>query len=348
MSKHLLELPPAVGLKATFASSWVEVIYRTLTLRELDAQQLFEEAGIHNYGDCHQEPRYPAYKFKQVWERAAFLTHDPAIGLSAAHVAFPTMYHSLSVSMAASASLQDAFDRLNRFHRLIDTLSISTLTEHEGGYKFSWSPVPKYESEIGSEAFIATIMALCFWCYGPDFAPAKVTFVKPAIEVDTYRYFFRAPVEFSTQENAVYIDEATLTRPLMTANRQLALSSEHICAEYLAQTDTDDVVNKVYKKLLESIATHTCTEALIAEELCMSLRSLQRKLHQAGTSFENLMQSVRRNLALHYINDNQLRIQEVAGMLGFSDPSNFGRAFRRWTGMTPGEYRKRKNQKIYT
>ncbi len=342
MNDNILEVPSAVGLKATFASGWVEVLYRVAIYRGLNAQQLFEEAGIETHRASHVETRYPAHKFKPIWERAAHLTGDPAFGLSAANVAFPTMYHSLSVAMSASACLQDAFDRLIRYHHIIDTLSINTLTQYSDGKKFTWSPVPRYESEVGAEAFVSSLIALCRWCYGPDFTPAKVTLVKDEVAGESYRNFFGAPVEFNATENAIYLDQKTLMQPLMTANRQLAISSERLSADYLARLNTEDLVNRVYNKLLEYISKRSYSEDIIAEELNMSLRSMQRKLQQAGTSFEALLQSVRRNLALHYINDHQISLKEVGCMLGFTDPSNFGRAFKRWTGLTPGEYRQAK------
>ena len=78
----------------------------------------------------------------------------------------------------------------------------------------------------------------------------------------------------------------------------------------------------------------------VAEQLAMTPRTLQRKLHEIGTSHNELLDQMRRQLAMRYLREREMAICEVAYLLGFSESSSFHRAFKRWTGVTPKEFRK--------
>ena len=334
-------LPAEVGENATLLANWVELLYRCLVQRGFDAAEIFAELDIDPVRAQQADTRISSLKIKQIWDMASQRSGDIAFGLTAAEVAFPAMFNSLSVAMSASDTLLDAFQRFMRFRRVIDTTCINTLEEVEDGYKFTWAPVTGLESNVGAEAFVAALMTLCRWSSGPDFHPQRVTLMhRLPDEVERYRQFFNAPVELQTGENALYFSKASMEKNIVTANRQLAVVSDQLSADNLARTERTDLVNQVYNKLLNFLPQRLFSEEIIAEELNMSLRSLQRKLKEQGTSYDALFQSVRRTLALQLMNDPQLSIADVSRFLGFSSPSNFGRAFKRWTGQTPLEYRR--------
>lgn len=130
-----------------------------------------------------------------------------------------------------------------------------------------------------------------------------------------------------------------MEKPIGSANYQLAIKSEQLTADYLARTERSDIVNQVYSKLLDFLPQRIFSEDIIAEDLNMSLRTLQRRLKEKGTSYDALFQGVRKEVALQLINDQQLSIVEIGRFLGFSNRSNFGRAFKTWTGVTPAKHR---------
>lgn len=327
---------------ATLLANWVELAYRCLVSRGLDAADIFAGLDIDPVRAQQSDSRIDSFKIKQIWDMAAARTGDLAFGLTAAEVAFPAMFNSLSVSMSASESLLDALQRFMRFRRIIDSTCVNTLEETEEGYKFTWAPVQGCESNVGAEAFVAALMTLCRWGSGPDFGPTRVTLSHDLPdELERYQQFFNAPVQLQTAENALYFSRESLESPIVTANQQLALVSDQITADYLARTSHADIVDQVHSKLLDFLPQRIVSEELIAEELNLSLRSLQRKLQEKGTSYDSLFQNVRRELAVQLLNDQQLSIEEISRFLGFSSRSNFGRAFKRWTGATPREFRQR-------
>ena len=96
---------------------------------------------------------------------------------------------------------------------------------------------------------------------------------------------------------------------------------------------------QVKTKLIQELPSGHICEENIAEDLYMSQRSLQRRLREEGTTYKELLNETRRDLAAQYIKVSGVSINEITYLLGFSEPSNFSRAFKRWTGVSPSEYR---------
>ena len=96
---------------------------------------------------------------------------------------------------------------------------------------------------------------------------------------------------------------------------------------------------QVRAKIIERLPSGHVTQEEIAQELNMSLRNMQRRLRGEGTSFTQLLDDTRRTLATQYVRSRRLSINEITYLLGFSEPSNFSRAFKRWTGLSPSEFR---------
>lgn len=158
---------------------------------------------------------------------------------------------------------------------------------------------------------------------------------------DRYRQLFRAPVAFSQPSNSIWLDPDQAFESLATANPELVRVNDQIVTDYLAKLDRDDIVMRVRSKLIEQLPSGGGDEARIASELHLSQRSLQRKLKAEGLSFSELLESTRRELGRDYVRDSQHSFNEISYLLGFAEPGNFSRTFRRWYGKTPSEYRLR-------
>jgi AraC-like DNA-binding protein len=127
--------------------------------------------------------------------------------------------------------------------------------------------------------------------------------------------------------------------PLATANPELVRINDRIVTDYLAQLDRSDLGMRVRSELIEHLPGGHVSEAEIANSLNVSLRSLQRKLREQGMTFKELVETTRRDLGLQYVRDPQHSFNEVAFLLGFTEPANFSRAFKRWYGKTPSQFR---------
>ncbi len=110
--------------------------------------------------------------------------------------------------------------------------------------------------------------------------------------------------------------------------------------EYLGKLDKDNIIDRGTAVIIDMLPSGGVADEKVAGQLNMSVRSLQRRLKEAGTTFRTLLEAVRKDLAATYIRDPDIELVEVAFLLGFSDQSAFSRAFKRWTGCSPSEARK--------
>lgn len=136
---------------------------------------------------------------------------------------------------------------------------------------------------------------------------------------------------FGQETLGLYFDLNTLRDPLAGASRELAQHNDQIVMQYLEKLNRDDIVT--------GLSGGNFSRVAIAASVNMSASTLQVKLARAGQSFQQMLDETRHELALGYIEQSRLLITEIAFMLGFSDLSNFIRAFKRWTGKSPTEFR---------
>ena len=112
-----------------------------------------------------------------------------------------------------------------------------------------------------------------------------------------------------------------------------------IVADYLSRYHRSNLSLQVRHKIIEQLASGKVSQESVAEALVTSLRNLQRNLKKEGVSYKELLEDVRRELAAHYMEQSEMSINEITFLLGFSEPANFSRAFKRWTGVCPSEFR---------
>jgi AraC-like DNA-binding protein len=180
---------------------------------------------------------------------------------------------------------------------------------------------------------------------GTSWTPREVWFQHaPPENTSEHRRIFRAPVRFAQVSNELFFHRSLLDVPIARADLGLCTvldrHAEELLAKFSAQGRPQNVVDQVRQIL--SIALRGGDPGLeaSARQLRMSARTLQRKLNEKGTSHQDLLDEMRRELSMRYLQEPEVAICEVAYLLGFSESSAFHRAFRRWTGTTPRDYRR--------
>jgi AraC-like DNA-binding protein len=152
--------------------------------------------------------------------------------------------------------------------------------------------------------------------------------------------WFRSPIDWGADRATVLCRREDLVQPLPTANPDVAQANERVALEYLERLDRTDIVTQVRRRILELLPSGPPTQTEIARALALSPRTLHRRLAEAGTSFAQLLDDTRRELAGGYLQRTDYAIAEVAYLLGFAEVSSFNRAFRRWTGIAPSAVRR--------
>ncbi|MCP4233196.1 MAG: AraC family transcriptional regulator, partial [Aestuariibacter sp.] len=309
-----------------------------------DSEQIFTKAGLDYSRLRDPVARFSFPAVRRLWVLACEATEDPCFGLTVAKYWHPTTLHALGYSWLASNNLEEAFERAVRYSRIINTAANGILKTEKSvnAYRliidtnrFNPPPVP-----ASIEAAMAMLIVMTRAAYGEEFRPLRVSLQsdKPAC-ADRIRDFYRAPVSFSQAENALWLDPEVASRPLATANPELVRINDRIVTDYLAQLDRSDVTMRVKSELIGRLSGGRSSEEDIATSLNISQRTLQRKLREQGKTFTGLLETTRRELSLQYVRDPQYSFSEITFLLGFTEPGNFSRAFKRWYGKSPTQFR---------
>ena len=190
------------------------------------------------------------------------------------------------------------------------------------------------------EAF-ASFMGIGLALAGERFRPLRVEFAYPAPpQMDDYVRVFGPDIRFGAIENAFVFDPAWYGQPLTSADpfghRQLL---DFLAFNRARSREAAEVIESVERVLRPRLDAHPAI-ATVARELGMSERTLRRRLAESSTSFHGVLDDLKKNRALELLGNPQMSVEQIAYAIGFTDPHNFRRAFRRWTGSTPGALRR--------
>jgi AraC-like DNA-binding protein len=174
---------------------------------------------------------------------------------------------------------------------------------------------------------------------GEEWLPTEVRLARrEPVDTRPYRAFFRAPVVFDANENVLMFPSRWLERPVRGADPQLLKFLEQRVAE-LENEDRRTLAQRLRPMIRGALSYRDCSAERIAAMLSMHRRTLNRRLKEDGTSFREIVESVRHEVARQLLANTRLPLNEIATALDYADPSIFTRAFRRWSGVSPSEWR---------
>ncbi len=325
-------------------TSWARVIVRTLEARDIDPRPLVREAGLDPVAFEDPEARLPITATGALWRLAAEATGDPAFGLDASRFVTQTTFHALGFAVAASGTLREAFERFVRYGRLVSDAAELRLEDVGPRVRLSFSARagrPQAAPEA-MDAMLSMITRLIVTLSGRNVRPLSVALRRPAPRAaDAWLRVFEAPVCFGHECDVLEYALADVDAKLPTGNAALARANEEVVARYLAKLDEAHLAARVQALLIEKLASGEPEPEAVARALGLSLRSLQRRLEEEGTSYKDVLGATRRELACGYLEGGRTSVTEITFLLGFADTSSFARAFRRWTGASPSEWRER-------
>jgi AraC-like DNA-binding protein len=279
----------------------------------------------------------------RIWVELARRSGDADIGLHLAEQIEPGAFAVMDYAARSAADLRQAILRFVRYCRLIHDGARVYLTE-EGpearlGFTLAGGTTPLRE---GAEFMVASWLSSARQMTQQHVIPRSVRFQHPRPErCAEHTRFFGCEVLFGEETSEVVLDSALLTLPVKSADATLGILIDRYAEEMLGRLPAaGDIVERVRKVITEVLRDGEPSIESLAPRLGLSVRSLQRRLREAGTTYKQVLDQVRHDLALRYLGAGEMSIGEVAYLLGFSEASAFHRAFKRWTGSTPGEFRR--------
>jgi AraC-like DNA-binding protein len=326
----------------TSLSSSAGLLARTLRECNCDPAPLFEQAGINLDAVDDPNVRFPTSRLQVLWGLAAAATGNPCIGLAAARLFQPAVLHGLGFAWLASDTLQDALERLVRYSRFINKGVAFRLEELPGTLELVIHVPDTLLNGIyaGADCGFAVYLRMCQLTVGKEILPLHAALQRPVPPCpDEFEALFGPVIEYAAADYRFGFDKTLASSPLSTAQPELARLNDQTVVDYLARYDRANITMQVRAKIIEQLHDGVPKQETIADTLNVSLRSLQRRLKAEATSFKKLLEDTREQLAMQYLRESHRSVGEITYLLGFSEPSNFTRAFKRWTGKSPVEYR---------
>ena len=331
----------------TFLATAGQVFLRLLELHGIDADKFVRDGGYSPAVFRDPAARLPARAADTAARAAAERIPDPAFALRAARCWHPSNLGAFGHAWLASSSLRTALMRLERYNRILSEKATYRLENAEKGLRLVFDHHRKNLElgALGTDFAFSMLMDMCRLNFGASLRPLEVT-LRRAYPDDPVPWlkFFGCRVQFDASRDSILLARRDVDEPLPISNRQIAGTLDAILVKQLAALDRSNVAARCKAALLERMASGEPPEGDIAKSLHMSRRTLQRKLAEADLTYQKLVDDTRRDLALRYIEDPRKSLTEIAFLLGFSGQSAFTRAFRRWTGKSPTDFRSRRGK----
>lgn len=310
----------------------------------LDPAPIFKQVNIDTSKFTRPGSRVPLSKMTRLWDMAVYMTDDQQFGLKVGGRAEPSDYYVLGHTWLASATLKGALERACRYAHVLSTaIARATVVEEDGMIVYVESfPDPEIViNRTADEAGIVAFFKLCEIIKRERVRPLRVELVFP---IDTARgyleEFLDCPVTWGNEREKFYFSKEEFEEPLPGFIPDVLDSTSRIAEQYLESLDQSKVATEVRRLLVQMLPAGKADQDTIANRLYRSTSTLQRQLSAEGTSYRDILETTRRGLAEKYLRDGDYSQAEIAYMVGFSDQSNFARAFKRWTGMSPGQFQK--------
>lgn len=331
--------------QASIAATSTLAMVRTATARGFETEDLLAGAGLTRESLEDPDARIAAPTVLAIWNALRERTGDPTLQLVAPTSLPVGAYRVIDYMVLASTTVGEGARRFARFFQLIADAVTLDIEGGDGEHHLCLTmagggPVPPVYVDYVFAALVGRIRMRG----RAALRPRRVELRRPEPQASArYSEFFRAPVRFGAAADRLCFGDEEWDAPIENADAALAeLLEAH--ARILAQRipRAPPGFRAEVEKMIAAALPEGRSAAQVARSLHMSVRTLQRKLVEEGTTFREVADSVGAQLALSYLMNPKVSIAEVAFLLGFSEPSSFNRAFRRWTGESPGQWRRRR------
>jgi AraC-like DNA-binding protein len=327
--------------KPTVLAMTVAPLREALQQYGLEFAILARRAGLDPGLLTEPNARYPTAPLQRLWEIAAAESADPIFGFRVGNLVRPGTFHALGLGIVSSTSVSAALNRIQRYSSIVSTNGRLVVLNQDGlvGLETRADEMTVMPTIHCVDALVVGLCRILVQCAGPAAMPVKVVFMRPrAAPAEVYREVLGCPVEFDGRHIAIWFDAASAASPVLSGNAELAAEADKLSARYIDELAPESTAARVRSLLLRAMPSGEFSRDAIARSLNQSASTLQRRLRDEGATYQELLDATRHEVALEYLRHGGHSLVDIAFLLGFTDQSNFTRAFRRWTGKTPREF----------
>lgn len=276
-----------------------------------------------------------------LWRSVAEMSPDPGFGLKLGTELRFERSHPVAIAGVCSRTFGDALQRLARYKQLTCPEEIRVHRKaQETSVEFFFVEAEETQPDIMVDVGLSWILNVARRGSDGEITPLRLDLTRPVKHRELLEGHFGCRVKFRADRNALVFRSGDLDRPFVTHNEELvAMIGTQLDSELKAQNTSAQVGQQVKDTLRRSLAGERPTLQRTAREMGLSTRTLQRRLTEAGITFQSLVEDTRRELACHYLKHSPVELNEIAFLLGYEYANSFFRAFQGWQGTSPGEWR---------
>ncbi|MFT5807245.1 MAG: AraC-like DNA-binding protein [Moritella dasanensis] len=329
----------------------VKQYIRYIETLAIDIPLLLSRSNIASTTLSQENERISGEQLQAFLANLIIATDDPLFGLKSGVFVEPSSYSVLGYITMTCATLEQALERIKPYEKLVGDMGVTSIDYQPQQVAINWHCAYSFEDvrEQMVDNVFASWLTYARWLSGQALGPIAVHLQRadPSPEQRAYyQQVFACPVLFSQPTNRLILPREYLDIPLRQPDHCLLQTLELHAAGQVSALGDDHRFSIQVKDIIRILLAKGITRKdMVAGQLNMSERTLQRKLQQEQTSYQKLLDEARLSLAQQYLTETLLPVDDIAMQLGFSETRSFFRSFKGWTGQTPSVYRESSSQK---
>lgn len=326
---------------STVPIHYVDALLHAAQNRGLDRERVLEHAGIDTASIEGDRGRIPSASFRRLSEYLTLELEDENCGMLAQRSKLGTFAMMCNASISCP-TLGQFLQRCAEFNSLVSDC-ISITIEREGEHaQYSISAVLDNadQNELIVMVLLGIAHRLSSWAIGQTITLDKVNIARDRPSyAHEYNFLFMTPIHFGQKDNSLFFAAKYLDMPVVQTEQELeqflSTPSMHLMTNHSSDRS---LVSKIRELIKRDVGGQFPEFEAIAKTLHLTTATLRRRLRAEGSSYQQLKDDIRRDTAIHHLSRGTLSMEQVAESVGFSEPTSFFRAFKRWTGVTPRAY----------
>lgn len=334
----------------TTSGTWGRIISECLKDAGVDAQTLFEQAGLNYQESITPDARIPDAQLRRLYPLCAQATGRKDFCFHLSNYVKAHSFHALGMAISVSKNVEDALQRFCRHSAIISDSGHIEIIYSGNQCRFEIIP----ERDAHGERLLPEQIITCFMVGVVNMMreitddstlhPLRIELCEAQPEnCDAYQATLQCPIVFNHHREALVYDRRDIARPVRYSNDSLARQSDEITEAFIKNM-SPGFEDALYRQILKELPNGELSAEKLAARLNMSLRKLQGKLQAENTTYQQLLDKARMELAKKYLSNTEYSLTEITFLLGFSGNASFCRAFKRWFNCSPTEYRQQLSQ----
>lgn len=331
----------------TDSGTLVRMAYQGLVNLGVDADEVLRRCGLDPAQLYKPNLRTQFSAQPLFWQAAVDLSGDPCIGLHLGESMPVYKGQILEYLLLSSPTFGEGLKRVLSYQRLISDAMHGQITDSPTPFLTNYFSKHKYLTPHLAEAMVVSLIRFLQSVSDDRFKPTKICFTHDALaDITEYERVFQCPVEFNDKQFKLYFEPEILSYRSPYAEPELLTMHMQSANQHMELLEKRDLIIEVRNQVGALLESGDISLESISQQLDMSPRQLRHQLNLAGTSLQRIINQYRKSLSRQLLSQTDETIAEIVYLTGFSEPSTFYRAFKRWEGMTPIEYRHLNNSNV--